>query len=402
MRVKSDPTMLAGEADVKKPTLCEVCLGDNPMVRMTRKPAAKACNSCGRPMTEFRWKAGTKGRFKVNVVCNICSRSQRVCQCCLHDLVYGVPVAVRNAILKKHGGSITAMATSAVMQDYQTSQMQAAVASGGDPLPGVPPDAHAELLRMMQARNRRGPDYSRNLPKFDTMAAKGEGTRGADNPYRTGPQPSHWIKDGKSIHNSIRDRFYGVDDAVATRQLDKWKTGGTKKALEPPADPSITTLWFGGVSDAVSETALREALAGHGPIARVSIVPASNCAFVDFASRAAAEAAAAATGSLLTVAGEPLRVDWSRRSGKAPGGGAATPAPAPAPALVAAGGAPLPPMPPPPGMPMPPAPGARGAGRPRGGGSRVDRRGRERPAPAGGALYPSMDPSNMGARSSLA
>lgn len=84
------------------PVLCEICLGDSPYVRMTHKPFAKACNACSRPMTEFRWKAGRRGRFKVTVVCQKCSKTQNVCQCCVHDLTYGKLKQMKN--YKKHLG----------------------------------------------------------------------------------------------------------------------------------------------------------------------------------------------------------------------------------------------------------------------------------------------------------
>ena len=69
--------------------MCETCLGDNPYVRMTREQHGSACKVCDRPCTVFRWKAGTKGRFKVTVVCQMCSKLKNVCQCCILDLQYG-------------------------------------------------------------------------------------------------------------------------------------------------------------------------------------------------------------------------------------------------------------------------------------------------------------------------
>ena len=88
VRIKADPTKVGWE-DSEFPILCETCLGDNPYVRMTREPFGGACKVCERPFTKFRWKAGSKGRFKTTVTCQMCSKIKNTCQCCILDLQYG-------------------------------------------------------------------------------------------------------------------------------------------------------------------------------------------------------------------------------------------------------------------------------------------------------------------------
>lgn len=352
----------------------------------------------------------------MNVVCKTCAKSQNVCQCCLHDLTYGVPVAVRNAILKRHGGSVQFKAGSQVAVDYTTQKMATAAASGQNAGQGVSAGAHEELMRIKSARDRRGPDYSRNLPKFDTFDAKGENKRSTgENPYRTGPEPEHWIKDKKSLQDSIKDRFFGVDDKIADRMMNKLDGNGKSEPLAPPADTGIVTLWLGGVSEAVSEAAIRDTFSKYGAIARVSIRSASSCAFVDFISRQAAEAAAATTGSRVEIGGVSLRVDWGKQSKGAAGGakggapraasssaatslGAQEAQASRAAALASGSGHGGPPMPPPAGMPMPPPP-AGGARKGSKGVTRLPRQGAEA---VSAIQYPSMDPGNMGARSEIA
>lgn len=41
-----------------------------------------------------RWKPGPKARYKCTVVCQQCARLKNVCQTCLFDLEYGLPVQV--------------------------------------------------------------------------------------------------------------------------------------------------------------------------------------------------------------------------------------------------------------------------------------------------------------------
>jgi pre-mRNA-splicing factor RBM22/SLT11 len=87
-RIKGDSNKEAWE-EADFPIACETCLGDNPYVRMTRESFAKACKICERPFTNFRWKAGTKGRHKTTQVCQSCAKIKNVCQVCIFDLEYG-------------------------------------------------------------------------------------------------------------------------------------------------------------------------------------------------------------------------------------------------------------------------------------------------------------------------
>ena len=78
------------------PLLCETCLGDNPFVRMTKEDYGCQCQICTRPMTMFKWKPGGSQRYKQNVICATCARLKNVCQTCIFDLQYGLPVQVRD------------------------------------------------------------------------------------------------------------------------------------------------------------------------------------------------------------------------------------------------------------------------------------------------------------------
>lgn len=81
------------------PILCEPCLGESPYLRMLKHPLGKECKICGRPFTVFKWKAGTNGRFKKTEVCQTCAKLKNVCQTCLFDLQYGLPVEIRDKFL---------------------------------------------------------------------------------------------------------------------------------------------------------------------------------------------------------------------------------------------------------------------------------------------------------------
>ena len=98
MPIKHDVNMQKSD-DGEFPILCETCLGDNPYVRMIRVPLGRGCKTCGRPYTTFRWKAGSEGRYKNTQICQMCAKTKNVCQCCVLDLTYGLPVQVRDTFL---------------------------------------------------------------------------------------------------------------------------------------------------------------------------------------------------------------------------------------------------------------------------------------------------------------
>jgi hypothetical protein len=82
------------------PFVCETCLGPNPYVRMVKSPPGhKLCHLTGRPFQSFRWRAGPGGRWKECMVEAAVAKDKNICQACLVDMTYGVPVGVRDALL---------------------------------------------------------------------------------------------------------------------------------------------------------------------------------------------------------------------------------------------------------------------------------------------------------------
>jgi hypothetical protein len=85
---------------------------------------------------------------------------------------------------------------------------------------------------------------------------------------------------------------------------------GGGASLAPPADPSLTTIFVGNLADA-GDAELRAAFGHLGAVEHTKVPPGKGCGFVQFAERAAAEAAVATMQGAL-VGAQHVRVSWGR------------------------------------------------------------------------------------------
>jgi len=341
------------------PLLCETCLGDNPYIRMQKEDYSTECKICVRPFTLFRWKAGTNGRYKATVVCQSCAKMKNVCQTCLFDLEYGLPVQVRDRYLEELGQEKIELPESRVGRDYAIQNIHAGN-EGSESLPYGKVAKHPMLERLA----RKTPYYKRNEARICTFFVKGACNRGGDCPFR------HELpKGGELANQKLRDRFHGENDPLAAKYFRKAEEDMT---LLPPEDKAITTLYLGGLEPSVTEKDVRDKFYVHGEIRSIRMVKKQCCAFVTYVKREEAEVAASKLHRILEIKGKKVHVMWGR-----PQQNAQTQASA---AMTAGNSASTPAVPGmPPGMPglppgMPP-PGTNGSYKP---------------------YYPSMDPAAMG------
>jgi len=210
-----------GTEQVSFPIVCETCLGDSASVRIIRAHNDKECKICARPCTAFRWQPGRKARYKTTVICQMCAKLKNVCQVCLFDLQFGLPVQVRDKFLQEMGSSslqLTNLPSSKVNRDYAVNQLEKKTAGGNS---GAISEAY-EYSKMhphavLQKLQRASPYYNRNQSRVCSFWLKGECTRGDSCPYRH-EQPEH---DTTLKQQNIRDRYMGSNDPVAIKMLNK-------------------------------------------------------------------------------------------------------------------------------------------------------------------------------------
>ncbi|KAJ4903231.1 Zinc finger CCCH domain-containing protein 25 [Raphanus sativus] len=272
------------------PIICESCLGDNPYVRMTKSEYDKECKICTRPFTVFRWRPGRDARYKKTEVCQTCCKLKNVCQVCLLDLEYGLPVQVRDTAL-----NITthdSIPKSDVNREFFAEEHDRKTRAGLDYESSFGKIRPNDTIRMLQ---RTTPYYKRNRAHVCSFFIRGECTRGEECPYR-----HEMPETGELSQQNIKDRYYGVNDPVALKLLGKAGEMGT---LETPDDQSIKTLYVGGLNSRVLEQDIRDQFYAYGEIESIRIL----------AEKAeGAEKAAEELSNKLVVNGQRLKISWGR------------------------------------------------------------------------------------------
>ncbi|XXG56746.1 hypothetical protein AAC387_Pa03g4080 [Persea americana] len=281
------------------PIICESCLGDNPYVRMTKADYDKECKICTRPFTVFRWRPGRDARYKKTEVCQTCSKLKNVCQVCLLDLEYGLPVQVRDTALAINSND--AIPKSDVNREYFAEEHDRRARAGIDYESSYGKARPNDTILKLQ---RTTPYYKRNRAHVCSFYVRGECTRGAECPYR------HEMPiTGELSQQNIKDRYYGVNDPVAMKLLNK---AGEMPSLVPPDDESIKTLYVGGLDARVTEQDLKDHFYAHGEIESIRMVLQRACAFVTYTTREAAEKAAEDLSNKLVIKGLRLKLMWGK------------------------------------------------------------------------------------------
>lgn len=260
------------------PIVCETCLGESPFVRMIKmRFGSKLCKITQRPFQSFRWKAGPRGRFKETVVCREVAIEKNICQACLSDMRFGVPVGVRDALLTKED------------RNEEPSRELVDLARS---IHGTAASSETTDIRF------------RNLPKLCSFWTEGKCTRRVC-PFRPccgtfkfpelasthpelckslvdalrakQPPPPEALKAlgesraGVNVDDAIRDRVHGKDQLSKKYLLKAASVQGT----ETPS----TTVWVGG--DFGRENVLSDAMYRFGDIEKVTL--SDQCAYVRFA-----------------------------------------------------------------------------------------------------------------------
>uniref|UniRef100_A0A7M5V0B2 Pre-mRNA-splicing factor RBM22 n=1 Tax=Clytia hemisphaerica TaxID=252671 RepID=A0A7M5V0B2_9CNID len=262
----------------------------------------KECKICQRPFTIFKWCPGAKMRYKKTEVCQTCSKLKNVCQTCLLDLEYGLPIEVRDKALAIQDN----LPKSDVNKEFFTQNIEKELANtDGTVAAGAVGKAQASSDLLMKLA-RTTPYYKRNRPHICSFWVKGECKRGEECPYR---HEMPRAPDDPLANQNIKDRYYGVNDPVADKMMQR---AAAMPKLEKPSDKTVTTLYVGGLDDRITDKDLRDYFYQFGEIRSINIATGKSCAFVCYTTRMAAEFAADRSFNKAIVKGKRLKVSWGR------------------------------------------------------------------------------------------
>lgn len=262
---------------------------------------------CTRPFSVFTWKADRSARSKHTNICLTCARLKNCCQCCMLDLSFGLPIVVRDAALKM----VAPGPQSAVNREYYAQEHEKEIEEGrGDVENYEKTDEKArELLRRL-ANSQPYFKKQRRIGPADGEAADSNANSNASASGGPGPIRTRDTRGQGASRDTGRGGRVGARGGRAFPSAAQLPPG--PQDILPPADKSITSLFITGVEDDLPEYKIREFFTPYGKLRSLVCSHMSHCAFINYATREGAEAAAEALKGRAVVAGCPLRVQWGR------------------------------------------------------------------------------------------
>ncbi|KAF3082429.1 Pre-mRNA-splicing factor slt11 [Orbilia oligospora] len=279
----------SGSESTDFPSVCENCLPENPYVQMIKENYGAECKICTRPFTVFKWLPDRNSRYKKTNICLTCARLKNCCQCCMLDLSFGLPIVVRDAALKL----VAQGPSSEINKQYYAQNTENKLIEGQIPEEYEKTDSAARDLLKRLATSE--PYYKRPRRNRDDG---GIANKVGPGPVRTRGSGG---ERGRGGHKGPIRNFPSAAQLPPGPQ-----------DIEPPADRSITSLFLLGVEDDLAEHAIRTFFSAFGQIRSIVCVHHSRCAFVNFHTRAGAEAAAESCQGKAIIAGCPLRIMWGK------------------------------------------------------------------------------------------
>lgn len=227
------------------------------------------------------------------------------------DLSFGLPIVVRDAALKM----VAPGPQSAVNREYYAQEHEKEIEEGRGGVEAYEKtdEKARELLRRLANSEPYFKKQRRIGPADGEGSAEGEGststalaTKGPG-PIRTRDSRGAPSSRGAGAARGGRGGARGGRAFPSAAQLPP-----QPQDILPPADQSITSLFITGVEDDLPEFKIREFFSPYGKLRSLVCSHMSHCAFVNYATREGAEAAAEALQGRAVIAGCPLRVQWGR------------------------------------------------------------------------------------------
>ena len=304
----------SGHESTDFPSVCENCLPDNPYVQMLKSDYGAECKICTRPFTIFTWKADRTARTKRTNICLTCARLKNCCQCCMLDLSFGLPIVVRDAALKM----VAPGPQSSINREYYAQENEKEIEEGRGGLEEYEKtdEKAMDLLRRL-ANSEPYYKRQRRLEASEDNAGSGNGEEAqkrisaAPGPIRTHDnRPNRGGGQSGGRGGPMRGGRGGARGGRGFPGTAQLPPG--PQDIQPPRDRNITSLFVTGVEDDLPEHAIRTFFTPFGTLRSVVCSHRAHCAFINYATREGAEAAAEFCQGKAVISGCPLRVQWGR------------------------------------------------------------------------------------------
>lgn len=222
------------------------------------------------------------------------------------DLSFGLPIVVRDAALKM----VAPGPQSSINREYYAQNNERAIEEGRAGLEEY--EKTDEKARELLRRLANSEPYYKKQRRLE---AEGEGSREAQKQIGYGPGPIRTSDTKKGASSGPRDS--PARAARSARKAGRAFPGAAQLPPQPedwlpPRDHNVTSLFVTGVEDDLPEHAIRSFFTPFGTIRSLVCSHRSHCAFINFATREAAEKAAETCQGKAIVQGCPLRVRWGK------------------------------------------------------------------------------------------
>lgn len=230
------------------------------------------------------------------------------------DLSFGLPIVVRDAALKM----VAPGPESSINREYYAQENEREIEEGRGGLEEYEKtdEKARELLRRLANSE---PYYKRQRnPEAGLGVAGGGGAQTGDGEghrkrITAAPGPIRAHQDTRRGGGSGGNlRVGGARGTRGGRFPGVISNPPGPQDILPPRDPKIFTLFISGVEDDLPEHAIRTFFTPFGDIRSLICSHRSHCAFVNYATRAGAEAAAAHCQGRAVISGCPLKVQWGK------------------------------------------------------------------------------------------
>lgn len=237
---------------------------------------------CTRPFTVFRWTPGQGARYRTTVICQTCAKLKNVCQGCVLDLEFGLPIKVRDTAL--------AIKDNVAQEDGNREYF---------------------INNAEEEMKRTGGQVSGDLSQFSKPSQPGREflkrmAAACSDPYskRQATQPM-------CIY-ALRNEQCPLGKHCQYRHDVIKNADGTLSSVEKE-DKSVTSLFVMNVVQGISKQQLTAFFERFGTLKSVAVSVKSQCAFINFTDRHSAETCINhCLRDGCTIRGKQLQVTWAK------------------------------------------------------------------------------------------